>query len=68
MGAAAVEAVTDEKHASCELTDYDYVVVRDEQEYEKLKHVERCVDVNWVKDCLISGRLLATPEKKADSP
>ncbi|KAI0336523.1 hypothetical protein GY45DRAFT_1266256 [Cubamyces sp. BRFM 1775] len=68
MGAAAVEAVTDEKHASGKIDEYDYVVVRDEQDYERLEHVERCVDVNWVKDCLISGRLLATPKTQVESP
>ncbi|KAI8998642.1 hypothetical protein BD414DRAFT_475647 [Trametes punicea] len=61
MGADTVEAVTEEKHASLDIEQYDYVVVREEQDYERLRRLERCVGVNWVKDCLISGRLLPLP-------
>ncbi|KAJ2994442.1 hypothetical protein NUW54_g7551 [Trametes sanguinea] len=59
MGADTVEAVTDEKYASHDIREYDYIVLREKQAFERLRGYERCVDVNWVKDCLISGRLTA---------
>ncbi|KAI0780946.1 hypothetical protein BD413DRAFT_463455, partial [Trametes elegans] len=63
MGAGAVEAVTDEKHASLGVSEYDLIVVREQADRVRLAHLERCVDVNWVKDCLISGRLLPIPQR-----
>ncbi|KAI0831299.1 hypothetical protein BC628DRAFT_1353138 [Trametes gibbosa] len=65
MGAATVEAVVDEKHASRLLHEYNYIVFRDEHDTARLPDVERCVDVNWVKDCLISGRLLPLPPPRS---
>ncbi|KAI0374885.1 hypothetical protein BV20DRAFT_961101 [Pilatotrama ljubarskyi] len=62
MGAKTVEAVTDEKYASRSLDEYDYVVLRDDYE-KRLLDVDHCVSVSWVKDCLISGRLLPVPER-----
>ncbi|KAI0709231.1 hypothetical protein C8Q76DRAFT_813486 [Earliella scabrosa] len=59
MGAATVEAVSDRKFASRKLKDYDYVVVRDDADTSSFQDVNNCVNVSWVKDCLISGRLLA---------
>lgn len=61
MGAATVEAVSDRKFASRKLKDYDYVVVRDDADTSSFQDVNNCVNVSWVKDCLISGRLLAHP-------
>lgn len=63
MGAAIVEAVADLKHASRGLDDYDYVVVPD-SDFDQFPNLDLCVDVNWVKNCLISGRLLALPREQ----
>ncbi|KAI9064428.1 hypothetical protein FKP32DRAFT_1649987 [Trametes sanguinea] len=63
MGADTVEAVTDEKYASHDIREYDYIVLREKQAFERLKGYEHCVDVPWVKDCLISGRLLQISSK-----
>ncbi|KAI0748118.1 hypothetical protein C8Q80DRAFT_717960 [Daedaleopsis nitida] len=63
MGAATVEAVADFKHASRGLDDYDYVVVPD-SDFDRFPDLDVCVDVNWVKNCLISGRLLALPRQQ----
>lgn len=60
MGAATVESVAELKHASQDPTDYDYIVVPD-QALGKFSQHEHAVDVKWVKDCLISGRLLPLP-------
>ncbi|EJF65854.1 hypothetical protein DICSQDRAFT_77708 [Dichomitus squalens LYAD-421 SS1] len=60
MGAATVESVADAKHASRDPKLYDYVVVPD-QNLSKFAKYKNAVDVNWVKDCLISGRLLPMP-------
>lgn len=57
MGAATVESVADPKHASQDPDEYDYIVVPD-QNLSKYSNHENAVDVNWVKDCLTSGRLL----------
>ncbi|CDO68291.1 hypothetical protein BN946_scf184799.g18 [Trametes cinnabarina] len=63
MGADTVEAVTDERHASHDIREYDYIVVRDKQECKRLSVYEHCVDMDWVKDCLISGRLVPLPSR-----
>ncbi|KAM5535165.1 hypothetical protein V8D89_011101 [Ganoderma adspersum] len=60
MGAATVESVAELKHASQDPKDYDYIVVPDQNLGKFSKH-ENAVDVKWVKDCLISGRLLPLP-------
>ncbi len=60
MGAATVESVAELKHASQNPKDYDYIVVPDQNLTKFSKH-ENAVHVNWVKDCLISGRLLPLP-------
>ena len=57
MGAERVESVADPKHASKDLDAYDYIVFREEKDKSRFSHLKRCVDVAWVKDCLISGRL-----------
>lgn len=60
MGAARVEVVADKGHASGSLSDYDYVVVRNANPIKR-KNVT-CVDVTWIKNCLISGKLLPLPQ------
>ncbi|KAI0636978.1 hypothetical protein C8Q77DRAFT_1269626 [Trametes polyzona] len=69
MGASTVEAVGDEKDAVRDLErGYDYVVIPDEKhDASRLYGKCRLVDVNWVKDCLISGRLLPPPKLKRAS-
>ncbi|KAJ8586088.1 hypothetical protein M405DRAFT_853446 [Rhizopogon salebrosus TDB-379] len=61
MGASRVEAVTEVKFASKDLSAYDYVVIKDYSERPKdLPEDDNVtvVHVPWVKDCLIAGRLL----------
>ncbi|KAI0670390.1 hypothetical protein C8Q78DRAFT_1079362 [Trametes maxima] len=60
MGAATVEAVKTTNGASLGLDKYDYIVVREES--ERIKTAKNCVDISWVKDCLITGRLLPVPK------
>ena len=64
MGAATVESVSDHKHASAALDHYDYVIVKDNVRFP---HIEHCVDVAWVKDCLISGRLHPLPGEEENA-
>jgi hypothetical protein len=61
MGASRVEAVTEVKFASKDLSTYDYVVIK--EFYERPKDLPEDDDITvahvpWVKDCLIAGRLL----------
>ncbi|KAG2158219.1 uncharacterized protein EDB93DRAFT_1077479 [Suillus bovinus] len=64
MGASRVEAVTEIKFASKDLPAYDYVVVKEASDFpEDLQDDVTLVHVPWVKDCLISGRLLALPSR-----
>ncbi|GJE87006.1 BRCT domain-containing protein [Phanerochaete sordida] len=61
MGAARVEAVDGLAHASTKLDRYDYVVVKDAEEVRrvaKARSLENCVAFPWVKECLITGRIL----------
>jgi hypothetical protein len=61
MGASRVEAVTEVKFASQDLSAYDYVVIKDYSERPKDLPEDddvTVVHVPWVKDCLIAGRLL----------
>ena len=61
MGAAYVEAVANVTHASFKnLKDYDYIVVK-EASTLPVSTGETYADVGWVKDCLITSRLLASP-------
>ena len=61
MGAASVEAVTDIRYASENISSFNYIVVK---EPEKIAAALRdaqdvdIVDVTWIKECLIAGRLL----------
>ena len=60
MGASRVEAVAEVKFASKDLSEYDYIVIKDFSERPKdlLEDGLTLVHVPWVKDCLIAGRLL----------
>ncbi|KAJ7449899.1 hypothetical protein FB451DRAFT_1343040 [Mycena latifolia] len=67
MGAATVEAVREIKHASCALSEYDYIVNKDNNTRVAKMRESTVVPWDWVKDALISGclpairRTLATP-------
>lgn len=57
MGAARVEAVPELKYSSDpELKDFQYVVVKDLHERPSVGG-EKYVSMEWVKDCLIAGRV-----------
>lgn len=60
MGAFRVEAVAELKHASCKLREYDYIMVNSASDLPLVekKHSNCVVFDPWVKECLISGRLL----------
>ena len=64
MGAKRVEAVTTHSSASCKLEDYDYVLLKDGASIpvrgERAARVA-WVNTTWLKDCLITGRLLKQP-------
>lgn len=62
MGAARVEAIPDLKYASTELSKFDYVVVKECADVDRVSAHANCVHFGWVKDCLIAGRLLPLPE------
>ncbi|RDX56778.1 hypothetical protein OH76DRAFT_1369818 [Lentinus brumalis] len=68
MGAATVESVGDVKYATQALEDYDLVVVNKDQDLKRYSEViDHCVDVSWVKDCLISRHLRTLPSQQEDS-
>lgn len=57
MGAARVEAVPELKHSSNpDLKDFQYVVVKELHERPPVGG-EKYVSMEWVKDCLIAGRM-----------
>ncbi|KAI0273722.1 hypothetical protein BC834DRAFT_224345 [Gloeopeniophorella convolvens] len=58
MGAARVETVPDAKHASGKK--FDYVIVKDLHE-RPADIAGTYVSMEWVKDCLIAGRLFPPP-------
>lgn len=61
MGAEYVEAVANLSHSSKEdLSQFNYIVVKEGAPLP-LSSGETYVDVGWVKDCLISSRLLESP-------
>jgi hypothetical protein len=72
MGAKRVEAVCEPKHASADLSQFDYVIVKEENEVEKFaRDGVTCVHVPWMKECLIASQLLPLPpgdlsEEEAD--
>ena len=60
MGADRVEAAADVKPN--DLSAFDLVVLKDDEgaKRRKLKGA-KCVCINWVKECLITSRLLPLP-------
>ncbi|TDL21567.1 hypothetical protein BD410DRAFT_724157 [Rickenella mellea] len=63
MGAARVEAVAEARFASEKnLAKFDYVVVKEGPPKVPVGTGATVVDVSWIKDCLISARLLPLPE------
>lgn len=59
-----MEAVTEVNFASKDLPEYDYVIVKEATDFPKdLQDNVALVHVPWVKDCLISGRLLTLPSR-----
>ncbi|KAI0721096.1 hypothetical protein C8T65DRAFT_632199 [Cerioporus squamosus] len=65
MGAATVESVGDSKYATRPLEDYDLVVVNKDQDLKRYSEmIEHCVDMSWVKDCLISRQFRALPSQQ----
>lgn len=64
MGAARVEAVPELKHASSsDLSAFDLVVVKEQHDASRIPgKATRCVNFQWVKDCLIAARLLSYPD------
>lgn len=66
MGADRVEAVTELRFVD-NLSDYDYVVIREASHYQSA--FAECITVHWgwVKDCLIASRYLPLPDWPAES-
>ncbi len=62
MGAHRVEAVTELKHASVHLSDYNYVVVKDSCASTLDIKGSVVVTWSWVKECLIASRFLHLEE------
>lgn len=58
MGAARVEAVTDLDDASSSPAKFDYVLIKDENDFSP-KLTSNTIVWPWVKQCLIAGRLLS---------
>ena len=67
MGADRVEAVTELRYAAHNLSDYDYLVIREASHYQD--EFAECVTVHWawVKDCLIASRFLPLPDWFSES-
>ncbi|KAF9484732.1 hypothetical protein BDN70DRAFT_872278 [Pholiota conissans] len=61
MGAEIVEAVTEARYASKSLADYDYLVIKEPEQY--LREYSQCTTVHWpyVKQCLLASRHLPLP-------
>lgn len=62
---AHVEAVVEVRHATHakELEQYDYILVKDPSLLSDYDADLPIVNVQWVKECLITGRLLPIPEE-----
>lgn len=67
MGADRVEAVTELRYAAHNLSDYDYIVIREASHYQH--EFAECITVHWgwVKDCLIASRYLPLPDWFSES-
>ncbi|TFK55141.1 hypothetical protein OE88DRAFT_1003892 [Heliocybe sulcata] len=63
MGAKRVEAVTQTRNALQNLKAYDYIVVSSPSDLDTLRQQGlKVANWEWVKDCLIAGRLHNLPE------
>ncbi|GLB34876.1 putative ubiquitin modification-dependent histone binding [Lyophyllum shimeji] len=62
MGADRVEAVSDVRYASASLSSFDFVIIKEANQYGSHLEDGRTVHWPWVKDCLIASRLLPIPE------
>ena len=67
MGADRVEAVTELKYTTHNLSDYDYIVIREASHYQP--EFAECDTVHWawVKDSLIASRFLPLPDWFSES-
>lgn len=65
---ANVEAVADIRYATHarELEQYDYIVRKDPSSLTDSEEGFPVVDVTWIKECLIAGRLLPIPDLTSD--
>lgn len=61
MGAEVVEAITEPRHASQALCNFDYLVIREPTQYSPKFADCTVVHWAWVKDCLIASRYLPLP-------
>ncbi|KAG6837300.1 hypothetical protein H0H93_011902 [Arthromyces matolae] len=69
MGAERVEAVSGLRHASRPLHEFDYVVVKDDQNISELDTGPHCRTMTWtwLKECLIASRFFSEPENEIES-
>lgn len=61
MGARRVEAVANANSASRSLEDYDYVLIKEGSSIPQVRGVNgnvTWVNTAWLKECLITGRLI----------
>ncbi|CAA7271631.1 unnamed protein product [Cyclocybe aegerita] len=61
MGAETVECVTEPRFATKELDDYNYIVIREPEQYVSELPPATTVDWGWVKECLIASRYFPVP-------
>lgn len=60
MGASKVEAITDTKQVSpSELRHFDYIIAKDPDDMRPDLGKTVIVDVTWIKECLISSRIVS---------
>ena len=61
MGAEIVEAVTESRLASRDVTEYDFIVLREPAQYSSEFAGCTTVHWSWVKESLIASRCLPLP-------
>ncbi|KAJ3515088.1 hypothetical protein NLJ89_g1968 [Agrocybe chaxingu] len=61
MGAETVECVTEPRFATKDLEDYNYIVIREPEQYVSELPPATTVDWSWVKECLIASRYFPVP-------
>ncbi|KAG6816444.1 hypothetical protein H0H87_005999 [Tephrocybe sp. NHM501043] len=69
MGADHVEAVSDVVYASAPIHEFDFIVIKKDEDYrpEAGMTAEQTVHWNWVKECLVASRFLPQPQRTAES-